>query len=285
MHRWVLLKNSIIHTPSLTTSCTAPTDTLDAFHTDSLDDGDGPDEEVCLEEESDSFMFPDAGKFVDTPSAAVNTSEAQWLDSLLETLGDDEDDDFSADSDTHILPVDDDDDQLLSPLVSPMSSSENLTTQAYTSPVLVPYSYPYPLPYPPFHPPLIHTYDFHSTLDSTLLSPSNSPPYDHPLPYYDLDDVENLSVPDAIEDTSDDESDAPDTPSTGQSRSSIALDPASIPLPADRSRLRHPIPHVYIDADDSYFYPFELDPLPFPADHHHQQQPQHHTSYNSYQEC
>ncbi|KAI0747920.1 hypothetical protein C8Q80DRAFT_1169092 [Daedaleopsis nitida] len=92
--------------------------------------------------------------------------------------------------------------------------------------------------------------------------------HDHdPLPYFDADDdVEDLPVPDAIEDTSDDESDALSTPYS-QSMSSLSpTDPASVPLPPERRRLRgHP--HVYVDTDDAYFYPFELDPpLPFHDD-------------------
>jgi hypothetical protein len=271
LHRWVLLKNSIIRSQPLT-STTATTDHPDVNHVYSLDDGDDDDDEVGAEEEEDSFMFPDAGKLVDNKTADVNTSEAQWLDSLLETLGDDDDDDFNVDSDVHVSahPVDDDEDQLLSPLMSPLSSSDDLPNQLTYYPPPTPLSYP--IPYPPFHPPLINSYEFDPTFDSSLTSISS--PYDNPLPY--LDDVEDLSIPDAIEDTSDDESEAPPTPSLGQSTSLLSLvDPASIPLPAERSRRRHPL--VFINTDDSYFYPFELDPLPFPDDRH--------SSYNGQQEC
>jgi hypothetical protein len=270
LHRWVLLKNSIIRSQPLTSSA-ATTDHPDINHVYSLGDG---DEEVGAEEEEDSFMFPDAEKLVENRTKEVNSSEAEWLDSLLETLGDDDDDEFNPDSDIHAVhPVDDDEDQLLSPLLSPLSSSDDLPTQLTYYPPPTPVSDP--VPYSPFPPPLIHSYEFDSTFDSSSLTSIPSP-YDDPLPY--LDDVEDLSIPDAIEDTSDDESDAPPTPSIGQSASFLTVvDPASIPLPAGRSRRRHPLPLVFIDMDDSYFYPFELDPLPFPDDHH--------SSFNGHQRC
>lgn len=248
LHRWVLLKNSIVQSLPLVT---APSSSINAG---------SPDEDYA-DDESDSFMFPDAGKLAQGPAAEVNASEAAWLDSLLETLGEDDDDDFSPDPDVHVsvLPVDDDEDLTQSPPISPMSSSDDLTTQSY---------YPYLVPYPPFSAPLISPYHFNS-------ASSPPPPYVNPLPYCDLDDLDDFPpVPDAIEDTSDDESEAPPTP--GQSLSSLSLDPASVPLPTEHSRLRHhSTPHIYIDPeDDEYFYPF--DPLPFPDGHH--------TPVN-YQEC
>ncbi|KAF8162901.1 hypothetical protein B0H34DRAFT_794663 [Crassisporium funariophilum] len=279
LHRWVLLKNSIIHSPSLTDSA-LPTTLPDINPAYPLDDENDDDdtEEVIGSVEVDSFMFPDAGKLVGVSNTAgARSSEAQWLDSLLETLGDDDDDDYSVDSDHHIsaLPVDDDEFPLYSPMVSPMSSSDDLPSQPsyYSSSISV----SYPVPYPPFHPPLIHAYHFDSSFDP--LVSSVSAPYEDPLPYHHMDDLEDLPVPDAIEDTSDDESDALTTPSLGRSSSSLSLiDAASIPLPAERSRLRHASPRVYVDSDDSYFYSFELDPLPFPEEHRT-------TSYNHYQEC
>jgi len=259
LHRWVLLKNSIIQS-SPATATTVVTDHPNPVYSFA----NGEDEEVCSEE-GDSFMFPDAGKLVGSHTAGINSSEAAWLDSLLEILGDEDEDEFTVDSHASIIPVDDDDDQLIfSPMVSPMSSSDDLPNQ---SPYPTTVSYAYPVPYPPSHPPLIHPYD--SSISSL------PPPYEDPLPYQDLDDFENLSVPDAIEDTSDDESDAPLTPSFRSSVSTSPLDVTSIPLPAERSRLRALNPHIYVDGDDSYFHPF--DPLPF-SDHFH------HT-YNAYQDC
>ncbi|CAA7265389.1 unnamed protein product [Cyclocybe aegerita] len=277
LHRWVLLKNSILLSPSVPNSATSSTQ-AEVNPAYPVDDGEDDDDavEVTGSVDSEAFVFPDAEKLA-TPSKDVK-SEAQWLDSLLETLGDDDDDDdFRVDTDDHhnpsdisVLPVDDDDFSLYSPTVSPMSSSDDLPSQPdyYSSPISV----PYPVPYPP----LIHAYHFDSPFDP-LVSPVSSP-YEDPLPYHDLDDIEDLPVPDAIEDTSDDESDAPTTPSLGRSSSSLSLvDAASVPLPQERSRLRHPIPRVYVDSD-SYFYSFQLDPLPFPDQHLN-------SPYNHYQEC
>ncbi|KII89064.1 hypothetical protein PLICRDRAFT_40706 [Plicaturopsis crispa FD-325 SS-3] len=273
LHRWVLLKNSIIKSPPKGTEPQPDVNSVNC-HGDAEEED---DEEDDVDEEADSFMFPDAGKLVndDEDARLTDASEAEWLDSLLETLGDEDEDEYNR-MDVHVsvLPVDDDDDSLLSPSTSPMSSSDDLVNQpAYYPP---PIAVPYPVPYPPFHPPLLRSFvdsdhHFDSSLDSTF------PQYADALPYHDIDDVEDLSVPDAIDDDSDDESDAPATPSLGRSYGFV--DPASIPLPTERVRRHpHPHPHVYIDTDDSYFYPFELDPLPFPQDHS--------TTYNPvYQEC
>jgi hypothetical protein len=234
LHRWVLLKNSIIRTVSSPINTPSPTTLVQA---------ETEDEEIT-NEDTDSFMFPDAGKFVDS-SVSDNASEAQWLDSLLETLGEDDEDDFGVDSGS-VLQADDDYDQILSSLPSPMSSSDDLLNQSYLSPS---FSYPYLAPYPPFHPPLVNSYHLETyQLDSSFISP----PYVDPLPYYDqLDDVADLPVPDAIEDTSDDESDSPLTPSIQS-----VTDPAAIPLPPDRPRV--------VNSDYSSFYPYELDPDPLP---------------------
>ncbi|PPR03930.1 hypothetical protein CVT26_001136 [Gymnopilus dilepis] len=281
LHRWVLLKNSM---PYLSSQTPSPSPTTQPDNTYSHDDGDDDDDteevpEVLSSGETDAFMFPDAGQLVGHSASAVSfgakSSEAQWLDSLLETLGDDEDeDDFNVDSDHPIspLPVDDDEFPLYTPVVSPLSSSDDLPNQsAYYSPSV---SVSYPVPYPPYQPPLIHAYPFDS-----IYASSPAPPYEDPLPYHDMNDIEDLPVPDAIDDTSDDESDAPTTPSLGRSSSSLSLvDAASVPLPAERSRLRHADPRVYVDSNDSYFYPFEIDPLPFPDE-------QLHSSYNHYQQC
>jgi hypothetical protein len=216
--------------------------------------------------EADSFLFPDAGALVkDQPS--TDGSEAQWLDSLLETLGDDEDEDGQADE-SH---DDDDEDSLLSPLGSPLASAHNLLSQPayYPPPIELPYP---PAPYPPFepNPSLVRPYSSDVIFDPIL----ESGPFSlDVLPYHDSDDVEDMSVPDAIEDVSDDESDSPLTPSV-QSPIALMVDPALVPLPEDGSNRRRqhgllppPPPRVYIDAPHSAFYhPFEFeseDPLPF----------------------
>ncbi|RPD65924.1 hypothetical protein L226DRAFT_530049 [Lentinus tigrinus ALCF2SS1-7] len=248
LHRWVLLKNSIIRSHSADPAPPpADADVQLVYRHD--------DDEARDEVEEDAFMFPDPHT-LGSRSAAVGDSEKQWLDSLLEDLGDDEED---ADVGTSIsvLPVDDDDEPL-SPLCSPMSSSDDLVGHSSLFYQPPPIAIPYPVPYPPLHPPLLPSW---LQFDS----------HDHDaLPYFGADDdVEDLPVPDAIEDTSDDESDALSTPYS-QSMSSLSpIDPASVPLPPERRRLRgHP--HVYVDTDDAYFYPFELDPpLPFHDDEEH----------------
>ncbi|OBZ75113.1 hypothetical protein A0H81_04529 [Grifola frondosa] len=243
LHRWVLLKNSIIrsHPSDATPAASDKADVSYVRH----------DEDEGRDEEEDAFMFPD-------PSGG--NSENQWLDSLLETFGDD-DDDVDVESPTasvSLLPVDEDDEPL-SPLYSPMSSSDDLVGNGnffYQSP---PIANPYPVPYPPIHPPLVPAwFELESSADSLL---------HEPLPHFHADD-EDLQVPEAIEDTSDDESDAPSTPYSNSMSSLPSPDPASVPLPPERTRLRAE-PHVYIDADDSYFYPFELDPQPSHDDNHH----------------
>lgn len=233
LHRWVLLKNSITRAPP-SSPITPQSDQPELPHDADEDDL----------EESDAFMFPDVAKF--GPVAESNAAEAQWLDSLLETLGDDDDDDFNVGH----LPADDDDDHLLlSPLPSPMSSSDDLVSQTY---------FHSPVPYIP-------TYPFRPQ----LMLPYHPLPND-PLPYYDLEEDDDVPpVPDAIDDTSDDESETPPTPSLRGSSSSLSLpDPASVPLPAERSRLGWAQPHIYVDGEDDYYSPFELhpelDPLPFP---------------------
>ena len=268
LHRWVLLKNSII----LSTSTPSSPSLADSSIPSSLSDD--VDEEVGAED-LDSFMFPDAGKLVGDPATDVNSSETEWLDSLLEQLGDEDEDEFSVDPDANLslLPADEDDDQFfLSPTVSPMSSTDDLPNQPTCySPSNVSYSYPYLVLYPPPPLPLIHSYD--SSLTSLPA------PYDDPLPYHDhdLSESENLSVPDATEYLSDDESEAPKTPSLGRSATSLSLvDGASTPLPTPRSSMQNIVPDVHLGSDDPYFYSFEFDPLPFPEQRH---------TYNIFAEC
>jgi hypothetical protein len=222
LHRWVLLNNSITRSQPLTVSETATPDVNSSRVIEEYEDE--------SEEETDSFLFPDAGKLIDDRINSQSVSEAEWLDSLLESLTDQDGREFNAE--------DDDEDLLLWPLLSPISSSEDLTNPSTYYP---PITFPYPVPYPPCH---------------QLNSHFDSPPTEE-------HDVDDLSVPDAIEDTSDDESDTPSTPSLPNSTTTSSLvDPASIPLP----RERRPRPHIYINTNDDCFYPFGPDPLPFPED-------------------
>jgi hypothetical protein len=242
LHRWVLLKNSLVRSqpcsPYTTENSTFGVDAL-PVHTNSIQDEDV--EEECDIEEDDGFVFPDPGVLPDTASSSkASDSEAQWLDSLLETLSEDMGDD------TH---PHDDDEVFYSPSLSPISSSEDL--------VHTPNFVSYPLsPYPPlFHPPLILPEDLEYSLEGVQETQVMVG-----FPYYDVDDLDDLSVPEAIEDTSDDESEVLHTPYS-HSTTSFPVDPASIPLPPDTRQ-----PHVYIDTNDSYLYHFERDPLPFAGD-------------------
>lgn len=235
-----------------------------------------PDEEEEPEEEIgsivvDTFMFPDAGNFLSSHSTDVHDSEAQWLDSLLETLAEDEDDDYPSDSEIHpsASPTDEDDDHLLSPSLSPLSSSDDLhQSRFYSSPVSVPYatrliSFDSPLPY---------GYPI-----ATVSASSFSSTFEDALPYRDIDDIEESSVPDAIEDVSDDESDAISTPSSGRSITSLSPDSsASASSPIEHSRLRHSLPRGFTSKNSPYLNLFELDPLPFA------EEPLHHAFHRAY---
>jgi hypothetical protein len=255
LHRWVLLKNSILRSQPVIAAAAPTLNQPDAHFVHSPSGCESYDEEY-EEEESDSFLFPDAGKLLDRPEKD-SASEAQWLDSLLETLVDEEDD-LNVDAQISTLSLDDEED-LSSPLISPMSSSDDLTQPVYFP---LPIAVPYPIPYSP----LLHAYaEPESSLDLNM-KPISPPPLDPPVfPYYDIDDLEDLSVPEAIEDTSDDDSDAPSTPLRNSTSTISLVDPASIPLPPERRR--RPQPRVYLGTDNSYLYPFELDPLPFAEDH------------------
>ncbi|KAI0670582.1 hypothetical protein C8Q78DRAFT_1036920 [Trametes maxima] len=271
LHRWVLLKNSITRSHTALDDPAPPqpqAPVADAQPVYRRDEDEPRDDTV----EEDAFMFPDP-HYLGSRSADGGDSEKQWLDSLLEDLGDD-DEDADVESEctgtsVSVLPVDDDDEPL-SPLCSPMSSQDDLVNPSglYYQPP--PIAYPYPVPYPPLHPPLLPSWlQLGAHGDDSMPPPSGSSPlYHDPLPYYDAEDIDDLPVPDAIEDTSDDESDVLSTPYS-QSMSSLSPpDPTSVPLPQGRTRLRaHP--HVYVDTDDDYFYPFELDPpLPFHDEDH-----------------
>lgn len=162
LHRWVLIKNSIVNSLSST-----PPPALPDTHNDSVDeDEDDADEVLDSVEVVDSFMFPDAGKLVsESTTEEAKVSEAQWLDSLLETLADDDDDDFSVDSEHHISTLPADDDEF--PLYSPMSSSDDLPNHSSYYPTS---SVQYPVPYPPYHPPPTHAYHFDTTFEPLVSS-------------------------------------------------------------------------------------------------------------------
>ena len=233
--------------------------------------GHDPEGNPCDPYEAFLFPDPDALSYDFTsssppPSPKSDASEAQWLDSLLESFSDEED---GEEPTSTRRSVSDDDQEYLftSPSMSPLASSEDLTHHSpyYESP---PISVPYPIPYPPlFHPPLIR-------LEEPMSR--TTPLREAGRPYYDVDELDDLSVPEAIEDTSDDESDSLTTPcrsATSFVNPSVGIDPASVPLP---SEVR---PRVYVNTDAAYLYRFELDPLPFANDGHEYA----HTVYH--QEC
>ncbi|EKM55679.1 uncharacterized protein PHACADRAFT_95219 [Phanerochaete carnosa HHB-10118-sp] len=263
LHRWVLLKNSIVR------SHVHP-DTPHPSDTDA--DPDYRQSDDCFEEEHDSFMFPDPHSVQDNQPTDAGNGERQWLDSLLEDLEDEGDDYLRTDDETAAshLPFSDEDTESLSPLSSPMSSSDDLVDHS---------SYFYPVPYPPVHSP--HVPSWLSDSSASILPPT-PPLYDNPLPYLNVDELDDSPVPDAIEDVSDDESDAPSTPST-VSTPTLSLPGSIIPVSRERTRLlSHPPPQVYVEMDDPYFCLFELDPLPFPDD---TLAPSIHAYRGSYSEC
>jgi hypothetical protein len=266
LHRWVLLKNSVFRSqsPPSPSVLNGPSSPVCVFAEDAVDDEDSGELE-----ESDSFMFPDASKLIPRGGTDMTVSEAGWLDSLLETLCEGEEDEFCTDSDVRAsVTVEEDDDASLSPLTSPMSSSDDLLNQqTLCSP---PTAVPYPVPYPPFHPPLVGPYVLGPIIESPSIS---SPPAYDAISRYDTDELDDLSVPEAIEDTSDDESDAPSIPSLGRC-SDIFFESS---LSGERRQQRSQ-PNVYIRTAGSIFDRFELDPLPFPDEDNF-------NSYNVYEEC
>ncbi|KAJ7094712.1 hypothetical protein B0H15DRAFT_135957 [Mycena belliarum] len=124
LHRWVLLKNSVIRSLPLVASGNARC----------LD-------ENSVDEERDSFVFPDAGSLLGGMATVEDTweCEAEWLDSLLGTLGE-ADDDIIPDPDIHVsvVPVEDDEDHTQLP---PVSSSNDMNTQYPSSPHVDPLPY------------------------------------------------------------------------------------------------------------------------------------------------
>ncbi|KAJ3492165.1 hypothetical protein NLI96_g240 [Meripilus lineatus] len=250
LHRWVLLKNSL-RSPVLS----APVSVADEVVEDNVYRTEEEPEHHPLEH--DNFMFPDPDAFHQETGAG--NSESQWLDSVLQGLGDDDDDEGETDSHSTIsvLPALEDDEPL-SPIYSPMSSSDDLADQSslyYASDIAI----PYPIPYPPLHPPLMPSW-FELEQSPDVVTQTSPPLYHDPLPYFNSDELEDLPVPDAIDDTSDDESDAPSTPFTNSTSSLSNTDPVISPRERTQPRSH---PQVYIASEDSYSYPFELDPLPF----------------------
>jgi len=261
LHRWVLLKNSITRSQPTSTITCSPNNTSELVP-NYPSDASEEDEEVCFDAEHDSFIYPDARKLLDN-SCSVNddSSEKQWFDSLLQSL-EHEDSDDSHEPLLHVGDDDDEDDlSPLTPSASPMSSTDDLGHPVYNN---TPISMPYPVVYPPspYGPPLLSPLELqplNTSLDSTY------PPFNLALPYNSEDDIDDLPVPDTVEDLSDDESDVLSAPTPiARSPSTSLLDASA--RSSERAR-RHVVPRVYVNADDSYFqHGLELDPLPFAHD-------------------
>lgn len=242
LHRWVLLKNSLVrdaHTDS-NPSPAAPIST--AIDTDT--DADFEDEEVdTLEDGMFAYLFPDPGDAIGD-ACDEQDSEAQWFDSVWESLADSDDEadgvycdhPYVTPSSTNIAPG-------LSAAVTPPSSPYSDNFVSLNSSV----SESYIVPYPSVHPPLVLPFQLDP---APYFCSSDSYSFCHS---HDIDDADE-SVPEAIEDVSDDESDSIHTPFS-RSRSSLTLvDPASVPLPHE--------PLIFNALTDS-LSSYSSSPLPF----------------------
>lgn len=243
LHRWVLLKNSLVHDAY---SDTNPS--VAALHTttDTDNDADFEDEEVdsIIDEGMFAFLFPDPGDASEDAGEA-QVSEAQWLDSLLDSLSDSEDDAADLYYKASFVSADPQNESiaLSTEASSPSSSYSDEFASLDSGPV------PYPVPYPPVHPPLALPFDLESP---SCYCSSGSYSFCHS---HDIDDADD-SVPDAIEDVSDDESDSLHTPFS-RSRTSLNLaDPASVPLPHEGHE-----PLIFSASNDAF--PYSSDPLPY----------------------
>ncbi|KLO07982.1 hypothetical protein SCHPADRAFT_625719 [Schizopora paradoxa] len=271
LHRWVLLKNSIIRDDSAPPTPTeeerelsAPSLVPDAPDAEDEDEDDSFNDEGAFF----NFLFPDPGYGAEAQrDAATIATEEQWFDSLLETLGDDDEDDANhhhnhlhiSSAGKLIAPSTSFSDHLYhSDVQSPPSSDPASPASSYSDeyslaspppPPLQSIAVPYPVPYPP----LVKPYGAAAAHDDAeaddelcCYAPRARPaaaaasvvPYF--LPYNDLEDS-YLSMPDAMEDSASDDDTEP-LPATPFSRSrssfslsvsDVAVDPASVPLPLE----------------------------------------------------
>jgi len=197
--RWVLLKNSISSAmsravPERNPPPAPPRHTL----TDPFDKQTPPDD-------AEVFVFPDGDIFAesfvsdaedDCPSPIIDmtdtASEAQWLDSLLESLADDNDPDFEHDPDDELVSLSD---------ISARSVDAS-SSQIAPESVFLP-------PSPPL-PPIQSLYRYRAPRS-----------YADELPPLPDDDIEELSLPDAAEDSASDTD--TESISTPESRSMSSL--------------------------------------------------------------
>jgi len=196
--RWVLLKNSISSSMSRAIPERSPSP---ARHTN-------PPQQETPSDDAEVFVFPDGDIFAesfvsdaeDDRSPIVDTtdpaSEAQWLDSLLESLADDEDGDFEHDPDDELISLSD----------SSARSVDASSPQIAPETVFLPPSPPLcPVQYPMYRyrAPRLH-------IDE--------------LPPLPDDDIECLSLPDAEDSASDTDTESLNTP---ESRSMSSLNDGS----------------------------------------------------------
>jgi hypothetical protein len=244
LHRWVLLKNLVVaSSPPASTTSSAPLAADEhAAAAAPLFEYSSPaaEQEVFVFPDADIFEFPDADSL--TPPEGV-ADEAAWLEALLDELDEDDDDDFDV--------VDEADDDGPTPqqqhFPGPVSYSSALSAPAPPARVTSPADVALSLPLFPASP-------SSSTSTASSLSPDpvsalstcncitppptpssspRTPSLFGDLPFGDYD---------GADDTSDDESEGPDTPLTLSSfqPSAHAVEPAVI-LP---------------DSEDSYSYFF-----------------------------
>jgi len=205
LHRWVLLKNSVSSAMSRAIPERSPSP---PNHTESLHKVTPPTDDAEV------FVFPDGDIFAesfvceDDISGHSNdmtdtASEAQWLDSLLEALADDDDPDFEQEPDDELISLSD-------------ISAHSIDVSA---PQIAPETVFLP-PSPPLRPFQCTSYRYRASQLLTCESPSLS------------DEIEYLSLPDVEEDSaSDSDSESLNTP---DSRSMSSLNEVSTRAPMVR---------------------------------------------------
>lgn len=253
LHRWVLLKNSILYNHN--DDSRTPVIQKDVYEDDYT-------EEDCsdpLDEYEDvfSFLFPDPGDSSLESVDDLAISEAQWLDSLLESLGQDEDQD-DVESNGGYSGGDICRNQVVSDISRTIlqKSGDDMSARVVID---------YPTPYPPLHPPLVQRYNpsFYTDSPCSSITSSDSNFSSSPFASPRHGGSETyLYIPDATEDASDDETEGPTTPFS-RSRSSLHLyDPAIVSDQCGKAQVKSQ-PYVYNEAEGAFFHPFQIDSLPY----------------------
>jgi len=225
LHRWVLLKNSVSNAMSRTIPERTPSP---PSHGGSCQTPTPPDD-------AEVFVFPDGDIFAesfvsddDVPIFGVidnadTASEAQWLDSLLESLADDDDSDFEHEPDDELISLSD-----ISARSIDVSSS-----QISPESIFLP-------PSPPLAPIQCTLYRYRSPQHLSCESPSLS------------EEIDDLTLADTVEDSaSDTDSESLNTP---DSRSMSSLNDTTTRAPMIRI--------VDEGAHSPVLTPFPYFPLP-----------------------